>query len=143
MFAKEKKEAKGAGEQKSFDAASQPSNSPVWVQEQPDTPKLQEGQIQVTLNALNNLQATELVDSAHLDAYGLTKPTYQAKIVVDDGSSFQLLVNQPDGKGPVYAKLNDKTQIFEIAEASLEAIFTNLKNQLEQSEKQADEQKKY
>jgi hypothetical protein len=72
----------------------------------------------------------------------LGKPTYQAKIVVDDGSSFQLLVNQPDGKGPVYAKLNDKTQVFEIAEASLKAIFTNLKNQLEQSEKQADEQKK-
>lgn len=96
----------------------------------------------MTLNALNNLQAAQLVDPAQLDAYGLKKPAYRAKIATDDGSSFQLLVNQPDAKGPVYAKLNNKAQVFEIAESSLKAIFTNLENQLEQSEQQAVEQNK-
>lgn len=141
-FAKEKKEAKGDGEPKSSNAGNQSTISAVWVQEQPESPKLQEGQIQVTLNALKNLQATQLIDPTQMDVYGLTEPAYQAKIVTDDGNSFKLLVNQPNEKGQVYAKLDERPQVFEIAEAGLKSIFTNLKNQLEQSEKQTDEQKK-
>lgn len=104
-------------------AAGRPPAAEVWRQRGPVHPQLNEEAIQSSLNALANLQAMRLADPAEIDAYGLEAPPYQAKISLNDGKTIQLLINRPQDKGPVYAKLADKKEIYELTEEQLQGIF--------------------
>lgn len=139
VFAKQQKPEEPKAEEKAPEAASQPPAPEVWRQQQPENPKLEEGKIQSSLNALANLQATQLADPAQADAYGLKAPAYQAKITLNDGKAVQLLISQPEGKGPVYAKLDNKKEIYELTEGNLQTIFKNLLPQPEPTDKPAEQ----
>ena len=138
-FAKQQKPEGAKPEEKAPEAASQPPAPEVWLQQQPENPKLEEGKIQSSLNALANLQATQLADPAQADAYGLNAPAYQAKITLNDGKTVQLLISQPEGKGPVYAKLENAKEIYELTEGNLQSIFKNLLPQPEPTDKPAEQ----
>jgi len=138
-FAKQQKPAEAKPEENAPEAASLPPAAEIWLQQQPENPKLEEGKIQSSLNALANLQATQLVDPAQADAYGLNASAYQARITLNDGKTVQLLISQPEGKGPVYARLDNKKEIYELTEGNLQTIFKNLMPQPEPTDKPGEQ----
>jgi hypothetical protein len=138
-FVKQNKQAEAKSDEQAPGEASQPPAPEIWLQQKPDNPKLEEGKIQSSLNALANLQASQLADPARADAFGLKAPAYRAKITLKDGKTVQLLVNQPEGKGPVYAGLDNKKEIYQFTEGSLQTIFKNLTPQPEPTDKSAEQ----
>ncbi len=138
IFAKEQKAVKDSASGESEDASVEVKPPAIWLQKEPETPKLEDVDIQSTLNALDNLRATQLMDPAKTD-YGLEDPTHRAAVALDDGTSLQLLFAQPEAEGPVYVKIKDNKQVYEIPDSVFKNLFDKVENQV-QPKKASDDQ---
>ncbi|MBI4775844.1 MAG: DUF4340 domain-containing protein [Deltaproteobacteria bacterium] len=132
VFVKEKLEPENsdnaaAAETKETEPASIP-----WVQKKPEKPAVGDAVLQRALDALGKVRANQVLDPAKPDVYGLEKPGYRIRIASDGGGEVQLLANRPKKDGPVYVKMDNSNQVFEISEPALSAVFDPIKQSLTQ-----------
>jgi hypothetical protein len=127
ILAKQVNQAKSADAVQTNPSEQQANASPVWIQKQPESPKLEQNQIQEVLNALSGLQGSQLLDPSQMEKYGLKDPTYRVNITLNDDSQLHLLLTQPDEQGPVYAKLDNTGFVYEIHQGSWNNILDPFK----------------
>jgi len=139
-FAKDRLEPESRDDDPAAEAQEKEPASTIWVQKTPEKPEVGDAVAQRALDALGRLRADQVMGPTIPDEHGgLEKPDYRIRIVSDDGSEIQLLADRSKEDGPLYIKLDNINQVFEISEAALNSVFDPIKKRL--TEEQAQEAK--
>ena len=92
-----------------------------WQMIQPTAAAVVQTEIDNLLNSLSELKTDDFAEMKELTEYGLDAPTSSITAILNDGTTKTLNIGNEDS-GKLYAKSNDKEQVFQLFKSSVDNL---------------------